>query len=303
MVNTIDVTQAQYFIPEIWANRAIPILRENIVVAPRVTRDTDVAAFTRGDILHIPYPGTLAASDKTAGTQYTLAQPTNESEVQVTLDKYKAVSFIVEDIVRAQANMDLINVYTDAAAIALAEQLESDLFVTLGTGTATAVGTAGTDLSASTLQTVSKTLTDAKVPSGGRNIVISTKDKIALLADTTLTNYFAFSQSQAVSEGQLGRVYGLSVFESQAVPTVAGTPIETDNYAWRTDGVILAMRGLPEPPPNTGAVAANVRDPLSGIVMRVVMAYDASYGGVRITMELLYGSKVLQDAKVLQVLS
>lgn len=303
MVATIDVTQAQYFIPEIWAQKAIPILRENIVLAPNVTRDTDLAAFVRGDILHIPYPGTMAASDKAAGTQYTLAAPSNESEVQVTLDKYKAVSFIVEDIVRAQANMDLISVYTEASAIALAEQLESDLFVTLKTTTTTAVGTKGTALSASTLQTVSKTLTDAKVPASGRNLVVSTKDKIALLADTSLTNYFAFSQTQAVSEGQLGRVYGLSIFESQAVPTVAGTPVETDNYAWRTDGVILAMRGLPEPPPNTGAVAANVRDPLSGIVMRVVMAYDASYGGVRITMELLYGSKILQDAKVLPVLS
>lgn len=303
MALTIGTTQAQYFIPEIWAQTAIPILRSNIVVAPRVTRDTDVAAFTRGDILHIPYPGTLAASAKAAGTQYVLAQPSNESEVQVSLSQYQAVSFIIEDIVRAQENMDLIAVYSTAAAIALAEQLETYLFTTLSAGTTAPVGTAGTNLSAATLQTVWKTLTDLKVPQDNRNLVISTKDQIALLADTALTNYFAFSQTRAESAADLGDLYGLHTFSSQLVPTVAGTPVETDNFAWRSDGIILAMRGLPEPPPHTGAVAANVRDPLSGIVMRVVMAYDAAYGGVRITMELLYGAAVLQQAKVLKVKS
>ena len=301
MPGTIGTTQADFFIPEIWANVAIPILRANIVVAPRVTRDTDVAAFTRGDILHIPYPGTLAASDKATGTQYVLAQPTGSTEVQVTLDHYKAVSFIVEDVARAQANMDLISVYSTASAIALAEQLETDLFTTLATTTSTPIGTAGTDLTAPTLRTTWKTLTDAKVPQDNRNLVVSTKDQISLLADTSLQNYFAFSQTRAESAADLGNLYGLHVFSSQLVPTVAGTPLKTENFAWRTDGVILAMRGLPDPPAGTGAVAANVRDPESGIVMRVVMAYDASYGGVRVTMELLYGSKILQNAKVLQV--
>ncbi len=302
MVLSIDTTQAQYFIPEIWAQSAIPILRSNIVVAPRIYRDTDVASFSRGDVLHVPYPGVLAASDKVAGTAYTLAQPTGETEVQVTLDKYKAVSFIVEDIVRAQANQDLVANYSEAAAIALAEQLETDLFTTLGAA-ANAVGTAGTDLTAALLRTARKTMTDNKAPADGRSLVISTKDTVSLQADSALTSYFAFSRPQSISDGSLGRLYGFDTFESQLIPTVAGTPIETDNYAFRRDGVILAMRGLPEPPAGTGAVASNVRDPQSGIVMRVVMAYDASYGGVRITMELLYGSKILQDAKVLKLKS
>jgi len=302
MVATVDVTQAQYFIPEIWAQTVIPILRRYIVIAPRVYRDTDVAAFSRGDTLHVPYPGTLAASDKAAGTAYTLAQPSGETEVQVVLNKQKAVSFIVEDVVRAQSNQDLIQVYSEASAIALAEQLETDLWTTAVAETNT-TGAAGTDLSASALRTAAKTMTDNLCPSDGRVLVVSTKDKLALQADTGLTSYFAFTQTQAVSEGNLGRLYGFDVFESQLVPTIAGTPVETDNIAFRRDGLILAMRGLPDVPQGMGAVSATVRDPESGIVMRTVMAYDATYGGVRVTFEILYGTKILQDAKVLLVKS
>jgi hypothetical protein len=46
-------------------------------------------------------------------------------------------------------------------------------------------------------------------------------------------------------------------------------------------------------------VAANVADPQSGVVMRVLMAYDARLGGVQITHEVLYGVKKLQEAKLL----
>ena len=54
MVDTIDVTQAQYFIPEIWAQEALEILRSNIVLTPRVYSDSDVASFSVGDISTIP---------------------------------------------------------------------------------------------------------------------------------------------------------------------------------------------------------------------------------------------------------
>lgn len=303
MANTIDTTQAQYFIPEIWANSALEILRSNIVVAPRVTRDTDIASFGQGDILHIPYPGTLSASAKSAGTEYTLAQPANETEVQVTLDQHYAVSFVVEDITRAQANQDVMARYAEAAAIALAENIESALLAELVTNTTGAVGTYGTDLDYADFLATKKKMTDNKCPSDGRSMIISTKDTVSLLGDSALSAYFANSQTAGVSEGSLGRIAGFDVFESQLVPTAAATPLQTKNMAFRRDGVILAMRGLPEPPAGSGAVAANVRDPQSGLVLRSLMAYDARLGGVQVTIEALYGVKTLDAKKVLLVKS
>ena len=302
MVDTIDVTQAQYFIPEIWANSALEILRSNIVLTPRVYSDSDVASFSVGDVLHIPYPGTLAASPKSAGTAYTLAQPTGETEVQVALNSHEAVSFIVEDIVRAQSNQDLIRNYSEAAAIALAEKIETDGFAVADGGTQT-IGTFGTDLDRADFVAAWKKMTDNKAPQNDRYAVISTKDTAAVLLDDDLKELIAFNRPSAVSTANLGPLYSFDTFTSQLVPAVAATPVQTSNIFWRRDGLICAFRGLPEPPAGSGAVAANVRDPESGVVLRSVMAYDATYGGVRVTIEALYGWKILREEKLLVVKS
>jgi len=301
----ITATVAQYFIPEVWANRALEVLRANVVLARLVAKDTDVAAFQVGDVLHIPYPGTFTAQDKAAGSAVTVQTPTGGSEVQVTLNKHKEISFIVEDVARAQANQDLLDRYLNAAVPAIAEAIESDLFA-LYADIATAgytVGTSGTDLTAATIRSARKKLNDNKCPLNPRHLVISSKDEIALLGDSNLATYFAMARSQGISDGSIGNLYGFQVWMSQLVPAVAGTPVSTKNLAFHPEAFILAMRGLPEPPASTGAQAATIRDPESGLVIRVLYAYNPSYLGVQVTLDVLYGVKVLRAEKACVVLS
>jgi hypothetical protein len=124
----VTPTVAAAFIPELWAQRALDYMRSNIALARLVTKDTDVAAFNVGDVLHIPYPGTFTAADKSPDTAITPAAPSGGGEVTVTLNKHKHVTFLVEDVARAQANQDLMDLYIRGASIALAEQIETDLF-------------------------------------------------------------------------------------------------------------------------------------------------------------------------------
>ena len=298
----ITPTVAQYFIPEIWAQRALEVLRSNVVLARLVAKDSDVAAFQVGDILHIPYPGTFTANDKAAGSAVTVQTPTGGAEVQVTLNKHKEVSFIVEDVARAQANQDLLDRYLNAAVPALAERIESDLFALYAGVTAT-VGTSGTDITAATIRSARKALNDNKCPIAPRHLVVSSKDEIALLGDTNLATYFAMARSQCIADGSIGDLYGFTVWMSQLVPVVTGTPNSTKNLAFHPEAFILAMRGLPEPPTSTGAQAATVRDPESGLVIRVLYAYNPSYLGVQVTMDVLYGVQVLRNEKACVVLS
>ncbi len=297
----ITTTVAQYFIPEIWAQRALEVLRSNIVLARLVTKDSDVAAFQVGDVLHIPYPGTFTAQDKTADGSVTPQAPTGGSEVQVTLNKHKHVTFLVEDVVRAQTNQDVLDRYINSAAVALAEQIESDLFA-LYVNLTNSVGTSGTDITAATIRQARKTLNDNKAPQNNRHLVISSKDEVALLADGDLANYFAYNRV-GIPDGAIGRLYGFTIWMSQMVPVVAGTPDSTKNLAFHPEAFILAMRGLPEPPPNTGAKAATIRDPESGLVLRALMSYNPTYLGVQVTLDVLYGVKVLRDAAGVVVLS
>jgi len=290
------------FIPEMWAQRALTVLRKNIVLAKLVARDTDYEPGFKGKTLNIPYPGTFTASSKSEDTNATVQTPTGGTSMPVTLSNHKYVDFIIEDFGRAQASVELLDQWVEPAAIALAEKVEDDLFA-LYSGLSTSIGTSGTDLTPAVIRTARKTLTDAKQPQEGRNLVISTKDEIALLADSSLQTYFANSKPDGYAEGAIGKLYGFNLFVSQAVPVVAGSPNSTKNLAFRKDAFILATRPFQSPEAGSGVMATTIVDPDSGLAIRVLKSYDMNARGHRIGFDILYGVAELRDASGVVVLS
>ncbi|MCI1914642.1 MAG: hypothetical protein LKJ05_02785 [Bifidobacteriaceae bacterium] len=304
----ITTTEAAAFVPEIWANEALDILRSNIVMAPLVTKDTDLAAAQVGDTLHIPFVDTLKANDKKANTPVTL-QTATATDTTVKLDKHKEATILVEDFARTVAQPVLMNSYQRAQIVALAEAVETDLIGTYSAFSGS-VGTAGTDLDAATLRAVNKKFTDNKAPRGNRHLLISTKDSAALQADASLQNFFAFNEGARgdISNGLIAsNIYGLQLHESQLVPEVAGAaegdPATTNNFAFDPGAVILASRPLAAAPVGTGVAQAAVTDPASGIVLRVSMSYNPDQLGVQITYDVLYGVAKLRDALGFAVLA
>ena len=155
-------TSASMFIPQVWANTALEVLRSNIFLAKMVTRDTDVAPFQVGDTLNIPFPGTFVANTKAANTPVTLQVPTGTT-TQVVLSNHREASFLIEDALRALQNQDVMQRYITAAIVPIAEQIESDLFG-LYTSFTNTTGTGGTNLTMSTLLATRKLMNDNKVP-------------------------------------------------------------------------------------------------------------------------------------------
>lgn len=299
---TLTIADTSGFIPQVWAQRALDVLKANMVMARLVTKDSDFEPAFVGKTLNIPYPGKFTAQDKAADTPLSPQTPTGGATISVTLNKHKAVDFLVEDVARAQANPDLLDRYVRPAAIALAEAVENDLFG-LYAGLSTSVGTSGTDLTAATVRAARRALNDNRAPQDTRYLVISPKDEISLLADSSLQNYFAFSRAQGVAEGSLGRIYGFDVYMSQLVPVVSGTPNSTKNLAFHREAFILATRPFVEPPAASGVQSATVRDPDTGLIIRVLYAYDISHRGVRVGLDILYGVAELRDAAGVVVLS
>lgn len=289
----ITTTTAANFIPEIWAQTALQALRSRIRLAKLVTRDTDVASFTQGDVLHIPVAGTFTANTKTAGSNVTTQAPT-DGEVTVTLNQHKEVSIIVEDPVRAQANQDVLMRYARNAVIPLANAIEDALFALYSGFSTTPIGTSGTDLTAAVLRTARKTMNDNNLDEMGRFGIVSTKDEVALMGSSDLSAYFANAQPGVIENGGLGRVYGMDLYVSNRVPVVAGSPNSTKNLFGSADMAILAMRGLPTD--GVGVEQINVTDPESGIVIRQTSSYNASALGWQITWDVLYGVSELRDA-------
>jgi hypothetical protein len=237
----------------------------------------------------------MVANDKAANTGVTLQVPTSTT-TSLTLNKHKEASFILEDRFAATANQDVIARYVDAAVIAIAEQIETDIWGVASTFTNN-VGTYGTDLNYAALLQASKKLTDNKAPLEGRALVISTKDELAIRSDSTLQNYFAFAKPETVMNGAIGHLGGFDVYSSQLVPTAGTSPVQTKNVAFAPGAILLAMRNLPEVPAGTGALSAVANDPVSGLAVRVTRAFNAANLATQITVDVLYGVAKLREEK------
>jgi hypothetical protein len=208
------------FIAQYWAQRALDVLRNQIVALQFVARDTDFAEpGWRGKAITVGYPGTFSAVDKAADTPVTPQVPANGSSITLTLNKHKVVPFLVEDFAAAQANGSLMDRYIAPATIALAEQVENDVLSQFTGFTGGTVGTSGTNATSATVRTVDQQFNTLKSPQTDRILIVSPKDKAALLGDTTLQSFFAFSQPGTVKNGVIGRLYGMDVAMSQLVPT------------------------------------------------------------------------------------
>jgi len=299
----INTTTAAPFIPSIWAQEALPILRNNIKLVQRVTKDSDLATFQVGSTLHIPYPGTLVANDKAQGSPVTLQTPTS-TDTTVTLNKHKEASFLIEDFTAAQALPSIRASYLEAAIIAIVEQVETDVVGTYSLFTGS-LGTSGTDLSAATVRAAAKKFTDNKVAAGNRYLLTSTKDIAALRADSTLQQFWAFNDNRdrGVTGDTLPDLYGIQLLESQLVPVVAGTPNSTKDLAFDPGAIIFASRALPETQLGTGAMQTTIQDPVSGLVLRFTTSYSPNNLGVQMTIDCLYGVGKLFDAKGFVVLT
>lgn len=297
----ITLTSADALIPEIWAAEGLRALRKKIVLAKAVTRDTDYAQFNEGDKLNIPLPPTFTASTKTAGGAVTLQQPT-DSVISLTLNKHKEVSFILEDAVRAVNRAGGFERYMGAVVNPLAVAVEDDLFA-LYAGFATSIGTSGTDITAALTRTAQKTLNDADISEENRTLILSTKDDTALRGDSTLAAYFAQQRPEAVADGVVAQLSGFDIRWSTRVPVVAGSPNSTKCLAIAPDAMILATRPLPTDGNGAGAQVTTITDPVSGLSLRVTMAYNATYLGMQVTVDILYGVAEGRDASGVVVLT
>ena len=210
------------FIPQLWASDTLKVLRPLLPLVNTIARDSDFEkGFNVGDTLNINYPGVLTAQQKSADTIATLQKPIGAKKIPVVLNQHSYVDVEVEDFLECQAKPDMLRIYTEPAAIALANYIEHQVYTNLVNAQGVA-GTAGTNITAATFRTAAEVLDENLAPKMQRKMAVSPKDWYALLGDTTLASYFAFSEPQAVREGASGRLYGFDISESQMLATDAG---------------------------------------------------------------------------------
>ena len=236
--NSMDVTDAANFIPEVWSDDVIAAYKANLVLAGLVSKINHKGK--KGDTIHIPTPVRGSASAKAANNVVTLVAA-SASVVDVAIDKHYEYSFVVEDIVETQGLSSLRRFYTDDAGFALATQVDVDirnLAATWNGGTAYSGAVIGSDgstaysgtgagngaaLTDAGIRRVIQTFDDANVPGRDRVLVIPPVEKRRLLGVTRFTEQAFVGEAGAgnsIRNGFVGDLYGVEVYVSTNLATV-----------------------------------------------------------------------------------
>lgn len=261
----MTTTTGDVFIPEIWSAETIQAVRSNLVLANLVWRfDTDAKM---GDTIHVPSLTNLVANDKVAGVA-TSAQAPTDTNVDISIDKHKEVTFFVEDILETQSNRDLVSAYTGQAGYAIAKQMDTDL-AALGAGFSQTFGTYNTAITTDVVLDSIEQLDSGDVPEENRCFVFRPDVKRDLL-DLAAYTSSDFVDGKPVQSGNIGSLYGVQTFMSN---NIVKTGNNTDNMLFHKDALALAMQTSP----------------------RTQSQYDLAYLGNRVTVDTIYGVKEMRD--------
>jgi N4-gp56 family major capsid protein len=297
--NSVTVSSAGTFVPEIWSDEIIAAYKKNLVLANLVMKMNFRGK--KGDVIHIPAPTRGSASAKAATDAVTLIAASN-TEVQVSIDKHYEYSRLIEDIAEIQALNSMRQFYTSDAGYALARRVDTDLvqlgrafngatvgtddYATSNTTTKAYIGSNGTTAYNSTTSNAAA-LTDAAIrrtiqrlddndtPMDGRFFVIPPSSRNTLMGLARYTEQAFVGDGNAIRNGEIGNLYGIPVFVSSNADTGAGTS-GTDRICLmgHKDAMVLVEQ----------------------LSVRSQTQYKQEYLGTLFTADTIYGVKAMRTA-------
>jgi len=240
------------FIPQLWSNKLNAKFFANTMMTEIANTSWEGEIKNQGDSIRIRTAPSITIND------YAGAGSTLSSEVPVPIfqdlqiNKGKYFSVQVNDVLAHQADMDLMNMFTDDAAKQLKIAIENECFfqwfVTEGAAAANKGAAAGaisasyglgTDVAPVNQATsgemlkmilrMSAALDEQNVPEEGRWLIMSPHDRHILMQSDIAQAYFTGDQSSIVRTGKIGMLDRFTVYVSNLLPkgttakaTVAG---------------------------------------------------------------------------------
>jgi len=254
MANTLDD-----LMPKILA-RGLMTLRKRLSLPALVNRSYEDEAARRGQTIDVPLPPAVQTRDVAPGVTPVAAPGIIEETVKIDLVNWKEVPIAFTDRDRLETIDDSVMMATDAAANALAEDVNGSIFATY-TDVYSSVGTAGTTpFAADYAQATAarKALNNQKAPLQDRRMVIDPDaEENAINLSTFADSSFAASGS-VIIEGDIGRKLGFDWVMDQQVPThtvgsLSSAPVVNGAHAAGVSTISITAAG-------TGTIALKAGD-------------------------------------------
>lgn len=276
------------------------ILENTHVAARLVHRNFEREVAQAGDTIRTRKPTKFSVNNmaNSAGATLTVQTP-DSANVNITLDQHKHVAWRLTDRDMATSMKNLIEEYMEPSVSPLAEQIDSDL---LGTSCLTSSSIAKTTLTGAAVALgdfakVRGVLRGQQVPftrvNGMSQVhgVLGVQHEVeALQVSELVTANQSGNSPPPTQTGYINQIYGMNIFADQTVPDGASSLV--DQSCWfHKNAAALVTRPLEQPPAEMGVRSAVVdRD---GFGLRVIMSYDHLRLGWLISLDILYGFKLL----------
>lgn len=238
---TRSIAQTAQYIQEKWT-RDIQQPFDKQLAAAKLVQDRSGLVADGGDIVNIPFTGTVNARAKAASTAITYDSPEG-TPVTLNIDKHYYVGVLIEDIAKVQSSYDLQAAFKDRMAEALARQIDTDLMALYASaGTSVAGGAAVDDAD---MLAVVAALDASNTPASGRSGIIGHNTKIDLLGINKYTAYDQTGKIGKAVDGSLdltGTIYGMELYHSGNVPTAT----TGRNLFFHKKAINLAQQRKPE---------------------------------------------------------
>lgn len=213
------------FIPTIWSARLNESLKKSLVFGNVVNTDYEGEISGQGSTVKINTIGavTIGTYDKAVGAGD--PEELDSSQTTLTVDQAKFFNFKVEDIDKAQANVNLLEGGMKEAAYGLADVIDqyiASLYTgvkagnTIGDDTTPVVPTK--DNAYDYLVDLGVKLSENNVPKSDRFVIVPEFFYGLLQKDPRFTK-----DSNVLATGYIGDVNGMKVYTSNNVPNTAGT--------------------------------------------------------------------------------
>lgn len=238
MAGTLGTDTLAAFNPTIWRKDTIMARQHKLVMAMSVDRyDKDV--MTMGKAIQVPRHALQTARTKAAGVAITY-DANSEGNLTININTQAYHAFIVDDIEEAQANQDIMNIYTTGAGYAIAKKVDDDLFAAAYAGVAASVGTASSVVRIATtfLTGANQKLDLADAPDEDRFFTVDGYGYKQVMDLDSFVRYDATGAS-AILNGRVGQAYGFTILKTNN--QVATTLIST-SLAFHKSFMALAMQ-------------------------------------------------------------
>jgi len=241
------------FIPEIWSGKLQVKFYKSTVMAEITNNDWEGEIKGQSDKVHIRSIPTITIRDYTKGLNLTNEVP-ESTPIELTIDKGRYFSVVVDDVDEVQADVRLMDIFTNDAAEQMKISIDSDVLNTVPSSAAAAnkgatagaisgdinLGAAGAPravTSADVLDVIldaGQVLDEQNVPEDGRWMVVSPWFAAMLKKSDLRQAYLTGDDASPLRNGKLGMIDRFTLYVSNNVNKL--TDLGSDGAAGGTGG-------------------------------------------------------------------